>query len=131
LIAPLPIRLRALLAVSVVAASLATLAAAAPKQAFGTTYSCNPCGSTSGPNETIDEASGRDYTYNIVYVHAWKYNGGSNYNLEAWTYSETTYHVRLCLGSNKFNGHGDTTAGGLSANLWGNEADKNNCTIEY
>lgn len=123
--------MRVLVAVGVIAVSLAAIAAAAPMQALGSTYSCNPCGATSGPNETIDEASGRDYEYNIVYVYAWKFNGGSNYNLESWTYSETTYHVRLCLGSNKFNGHGETTAGGLTSNLWGAEADKDNCTIEY
>lgn len=133
LIATLPVHLRrVLLVASIVAASLTALAAATPKQAFGSSpYSCGSCSNVSGPNETIDEGSGRDYEYNIVSVTLWKYNGGSNYNEEAWSYSETTYHLRICLGSKKFDGHEETTAGGLTAPLWGDEADKDNCTIEY
>ena len=122
---------RKLLLLGVLMSTTTALAAVAPGAAVGATYACNPCAAANGPNQTIDEVSGRDYEYNIVYVYAWKFNGGSNYNLENWTYSETTYHVRLCLGANHFSGHGETTAGGLTTYLWGNEANAGNCALEF
>lgn len=112
------------------AALLATaFAVAAPAHATDQSYECASCGGVGGANNFIDEAAGTDYTYTIVFVHMWKFNGGSNYNLEAESHSEAMSHVKICTGSKEFNGHGDTTAGGLLAHLSGREANYKDCRI--
>lgn len=122
-------RLCRILVAVVLSSSATALVAAAPAQATDESYKCEKCGETNGANHFIDEVGGTDYIYNIVYVYEWKWNGGGNYNLEAWTYSETTNHVKLCTGSVEPDGHGETTAGGLTATLSGREANYKNCSI--
>jgi hypothetical protein len=122
-------RLCRILVAVVLSSSASALAVATPAQATDESYKCEGCAKTSGANHFIDEVGGTDYIYTIVYVYEWKYNGGSNYNLEAWTYSETGNHVKLCTGSTEPDGHGETTAGGLTATLSGREANYKNCSI--
>ena len=105
------------------------LALAAPAGATDSSYECGSCGGVSGPNNFIDEVAGTDYTYTLVFVHMWKFNGGSSYTLEEEAHSESTSHVKICTGTKEFDGHGDTTAGGLTAHLSGREANYKDCRI--
>jgi hypothetical protein len=118
-----------LLMVGVLSSAAVMLAFAAPALATDESYSCEGCSHTTGANHPIDEVAGTDYVYTIVFLKMWKYNGGSNYNIEYETYSETGYHVKICTGGHEFTGHGETTAGGITTHLSGREANYKDCRI--
>jgi hypothetical protein len=94
-----------ILAVAVIAPSTALYAATAPV-ANASLYTCTSCASTSGANEyPIDENRAVNESGTGVCSEIWKYNGGSNYNLESQvcTSSESVTWAK----SSKLDGHGE------------------------
>jgi hypothetical protein len=62
-----------------------------------------PCFTISGPNETMEEGEGDNYTYPEFTMVFWKYNGGSSYT-EIWGKSFSSYTGTHCY-SSAFKGH--------------------------
>jgi glucose dehydrogenase len=104
-------------------------AVAAPALATDHSYTCEGCANINGPNDYIDEVGGTDYTYKIIDVLEWKFNGGSSWNVVLEAFSEKLNHVKVCSGSNEVYGHGETGSTGFYVHLSGREANYKNCSI--
>jgi glucose dehydrogenase len=122
-------RLRRLFLVVALLSSAAVFAVAAPALATDHSYSCEGCATLNGPNDYIDEVGGTDYTYKLVYVIEWQFNGGSSWSVAGEHYSENMNHVKVCTGSNEVYGHGETSSTGFYVHLSGREANYKNCSI--
>lgn len=80
-----------------------------------------PCYGISGPNETMEEGEGDNYTSPEFSMIFWKYNGGSNYT-EIWNKSFSSYTGAHCY-SSAFDGHIEVYDLSSPSNLAGNQRD--------
>lgn len=62
-----------------------------------------PCFTISGPNESMEEGEGDNYTYPEFTMVFWKYNGGSSYT-QIWGKPFSAYTGTHCY-SSAFDGH--------------------------
>jgi hypothetical protein len=123
-------RLRgALLAACLVALPISTLSGASVANATDSSYECGSCSTLNSPNNYYDEAGATNYTYSTLELWMWKYNGGSNWNIEDSAFSNGS-HVRLCLGANEFYRHAETLEYFTrSAHMSGRIANYKTCQI--
>jgi hypothetical protein len=112
-----------------VLASVVAFTMTTPALATDHSYSCESCAALNGPNDWIDEVGGTDYSYRVLFVYEWKFNGGSNWNVEAEAYTENGTHLKVCTGADEVYGHGESLNGGFNEHMSGREANYKNCSI--
>jgi hypothetical protein len=93
--------------------------------AFGNYECTGGCKSVTGPNATIHTVFGQNKSGGGNCTNYWKYNGGSNYNLEEQDCVEGTTQGFDCE-DGPHTAHGET-ANGTAGYLWGSENDSREC----
>jgi hypothetical protein len=118
-------RLRHVALVAVVAAATtASLAGGIASSASASTFNCESrtsegktCYQLNGPNETMEEGEGDDYTYPEFELTFWKWNGGSSYT-NIYSHVFFSYTGAHCY-SSVFTGHENVAAALKKDNLAG------------
>lgn len=122
------LRYVALLA-ALVAAGTALLVGGTASSARASAFNCEtrseskkiPCYEINGPNESMEEGEGDNYTNPEFGMIFWKFNGGSSYT-EIWWKTFSSYTGTHCY-SSAFDGHIQVYDEAVPGNLAGTQRD--------
>jgi hypothetical protein len=112
---------KSILAVVASGLILSGIAGVMPASAAEHNYSCNPCATVNGPDESVRYNEGTNYSFAQVCVTLWKWNGGNNYNTVGHSCVSGAYTEAVCTNSGTVTGHGEVYNSESSAHMAGHQ----------